>query len=284
MVVLNLQANAHSRIKFIIDSVQISRTANSLKYKKGFIMELKFLGRGSAFNTKEGNTSAYIKENGTLFLIDCGSNIFERIISKHIFDDINNVYVVITHRHPDHIGSLGDLIFYCYYVKNIKVNIIENEDDPKSICKYLLLNGVAKDKYKVWEHTYIPELNFMFYFEETDHCQIFKNYRNYGEENFEEENIFPCYSVILKFDNGKSIFYSGDTTSVDFGTHDFEDEYYIDCCIAYYDGNVHYNIDKLYNNCNENGISPDKIWCMHFDNDKAIKRAKELGFNVVTVE
>lgn len=49
---------------------------------------LKFLGRGSAFNTEEGNTSAYIKENRTLFLIDCGSNIFERIMFKDLLYDL----------------------------------------------------------------------------------------------------------------------------------------------------------------------------------------------------
>ena len=33
-------------------------------------MELKFLGRGSAFNVKEGNTSAYYKKDNMLLLID----------------------------------------------------------------------------------------------------------------------------------------------------------------------------------------------------------------------
>ena len=37
---------------------------------------LKFLGRGSAFNTKEGNTSAYyITKNNNLILFDCGSTV-----------------------------------------------------------------------------------------------------------------------------------------------------------------------------------------------------------------
>ena len=32
-------------------------------------MELSFLGRGAAFNPKEGNNSAYFIENNQLFLI-----------------------------------------------------------------------------------------------------------------------------------------------------------------------------------------------------------------------
>ena len=40
-------------------------------------MELKFLGRGSAFNVKEGNTSAFFYSNGELFLIDCGESVLK---------------------------------------------------------------------------------------------------------------------------------------------------------------------------------------------------------------
>ena len=105
---------------------------------------LKFLGRGSAFNTKEGNTSAYIKENDVLFLIDCGSNIFAKIIDINLLDNVKEVHVAITHTHPDHIGSLGDLIFYCYYILNIKVNIITPN---KTIIDLLELMGIEKNLY-----------------------------------------------------------------------------------------------------------------------------------------
>jgi len=248
----------------------------------GVIMELKFLGRGSAFNVKESNTSAYIKENNTLFLIDCGSNIFERIIQRNLLYGVKNIYVAITHRHPDHIGSLGDLIFYCYYVLHIKVNILDN--DYKNIYKCLLLNGVTSDKYEFWHHTFIDELNMIYYFEETEHCHIYQSYcEDFTKERIEED-VFPCHSLILKLNNGKSIFYSGDTSFVDFETHDFENEYYVDCCIANYPNNVHYNVDKLHWDCELCNIDISKVWCMHFDNDTAIARAKELGFNIVVIE
>ena len=39
---------------------------------------LKFIGTGSAFNTELGNTSAYIKQNKTLLLIDAGPTVFAR--------------------------------------------------------------------------------------------------------------------------------------------------------------------------------------------------------------
>ena len=47
-------------------------------------MDLKFLGRGSAFNVLEGNTSCYFIEKDELFLIDCGENVFNCLIKKKL--------------------------------------------------------------------------------------------------------------------------------------------------------------------------------------------------------
>ncbi|WAH38331.1 MBL fold metallo-hydrolase [Alicyclobacillus dauci] len=76
---------------------------------------LNFVGCGSAFNTALGNNSAYMKFDDTLFMIDCGSANFGRIKRANLLDGIKHIDVLITHLHPDHIGSLGDLIFYTYY-------------------------------------------------------------------------------------------------------------------------------------------------------------------------
>ena len=56
---------------------------------------LKFIGRGSAFNIKEGNTAAYYKSNDYMLLIDCGSNIFERILNNNLLDDIKEIYIFV---------------------------------------------------------------------------------------------------------------------------------------------------------------------------------------------
>lgn len=247
---------------------------------------LKFLGRGSAFNVKEGNTSAYIKENETLFLIDCGSNIFERIINKKLLNGVKNVYVAITHRHPDHVGSLGDLIFYCYYILGIKVKLLANDF---KLSEYLLLNGVQGELYE-WFKGDIKELNKMYVASEpTHHISLYKDKNNnyirkqkYHDQNTYEK-IFDCYYLRLIM-KGKQIFYSGDCSALPFYNLEICDELYFDCCIADYDGNVHCNIDKLYNELRKNKCELDKVFCMHFDCDRAIDRAKELGFNVVECE
>ena len=79
---------------------------------------LDFLGLGSAFNTDLGNTSAYIKKNTSLLLIDCGSTVFSKLHRIGLLDGVSDIYVIITHTHADHIGSLSDLIFYSQYILN----------------------------------------------------------------------------------------------------------------------------------------------------------------------
>lgn len=60
-------------------------------------MNLKFLGRGSAFNPKEGNTSAYFIDNNQLFLIDCGETVFEKLVDSDLLKNIDSINLMITH-------------------------------------------------------------------------------------------------------------------------------------------------------------------------------------------
>lgn len=56
--------------------------------------KLKFLGRGSGYNVKEDNTSAYIIKNNTLLLIDCGEGVFKRIIESSLTENIKEIHVL----------------------------------------------------------------------------------------------------------------------------------------------------------------------------------------------
>ena len=83
--------------------------------------QLKFLGRGSAFNIKDGNTAAYIKDNNTLLLIDCGETVFKEIQRRNLLEGVSDINILITHLHSDHVGSLSSLLMYCYYIKKLKL-------------------------------------------------------------------------------------------------------------------------------------------------------------------
>ena len=49
-------------------------------------MELKFLGKGSAFNNNLLNTSAYFIKGASLYLIACGETVFNELMNKGILN------------------------------------------------------------------------------------------------------------------------------------------------------------------------------------------------------
>jgi phosphoribosyl 1,2-cyclic phosphodiesterase len=87
-------------------------------------VRLSFLGRLSAFSRSGGNTAAFYREDSRLLLIDCGERIFERILAHRILSCITHIYVVITHTHADHIGSLGSLLLYARNVTKQQVHLV----------------------------------------------------------------------------------------------------------------------------------------------------------------
>lgn len=118
-------------------------------------MELKFLGKGGSDNQLQGNTSAYFIENRCLFLIDCGENIFERILRKQLLNDVDKVFIFITHTHSDHVGSLGSLIFHCYFLKKIELNIVLSSNllHYNDVKELLRIYGAREDWYRIIEPT-----------------------------------------------------------------------------------------------------------------------------------
>lgn len=256
---------------------------------------LKFLGRGSAFNSKEGNTSAYyITKKNNLILFDCGSTVFQKLQEKNLINGRNRIIVLVTHLHSDHIGSLSTLIEYCYYVLKNKVEVIY--PDWYQITKILNLLGVTQDMYKC-----ILNCNRIC----NDDPQVYKRVYLLQIHNPEQVSFrvvptfhvynFKCYSYIVYFEEvNTTIYYSGDTNEelsdseqlfkclkvIDEGHKNVF--IYHDTCIADYEGNVHTPLRYL-----KEIIPEDKrkyVYCMHFDKDEAITQAKEAGFNVVENE
>ncbi len=234
-------------------------------------MILKWLGRGSAFNIKEGNTSAYIKQNNELFLIDCGENIFERILNKKLLDDVDGVNVLITHLNSDHVGSLSSLIYYCYYIKNIKINVIHPNQELFDLLR-LMGHEENKEYNKVMlndvEDNYVNS-----HIVENINCCYAKHI-----------NTMTCYSYVLFLKNEKCIYYSGDNSEISFvrGDEDWINEFYQDTCLVDYEGNVHMSLKKLCDSVPRR--YRHRFYCMHLDNAEIIDRARQEGFNVIEVD
>ena len=73
-------------------------------------MKIKFLGIGSAYNTKWLNSNAYFIVANSLYLLDCGESTFGKLMELGILNDnYNGIYVLLTHLHADHAGSLPSL-------------------------------------------------------------------------------------------------------------------------------------------------------------------------------
>ena len=50
--------------------------------------------------------------------------VFHELKEQKILEGVKQAYIIITHMHPDDVGSLSDEIFYFYYLLNHKVILI----------------------------------------------------------------------------------------------------------------------------------------------------------------
>lgn len=230
---------------------------------------LNFLGRGSAFNTEEGNTSAYIKYGDKLLLIDCGESIFERIKRRRLLENSKEITILITHLHSDHIGSLSSLIFYCYYILNKKVSIIY--PSPYALKSLLNIMNNKENMYKLIESNENTCVSL-------GDIEIMPVKASHSNEMY-------CYGYFIYYDN-KTIYYSGDSNVIEENTltlfkNGEIDELYQDTCYPDYMGSGHLSISKLSNLIPEN--LREKVYCIHIDENELIEEATKLGFNIVEI-
>ncbi|WP_428817705.1 MBL fold metallo-hydrolase [Clostridium butyricum] len=232
---------------------------------------IKFIGKGSAFNTEVGNTSAFVKQNSSLLLIDCGGTVFHRLQELNLFDGLENLYIIVTHTHPDHVGSLGEVIFYSYYI--LKCRPIIYFPKKELIEGFLTSIGVNSEMYKLSSFEIIDE----------DDIKIGK----FGIEFLpvSHVDIIPAYGFIMRL-NEKSFYYSGDANNISVSVVNRImsgeiDRVYQDTCGLDYQGNSHLSLKKL---CSI--VQPEfrnKIYCMHLDKHITNKEIRDKGFNVVEV-
>lgn len=221
---------------------------------------LKFLGCGGAFDYVRKNTSAYFIKDKIMFLFDCGESVFHSILNKKILDDVENINIFITHLHSDHCGSLASLIPYCFYIKNIPVTIIY--DEKEKLDNLLELMYISKERYNLIK---------------AEEFEIFK------VQSFLQEHEKNSYGYLFEV-NGKKIFYSGDSITLNSKALELLnngeiDNFYQDVTVS--KTKMHLSIYDLFNSVKDE--YKDRLYLMHYD-EEVEKAAKELNLKLVKVE
>lgn len=112
-------------------------------------MDVKFLGTGGAFDYEYGS-SALTVDMADRILVDCGPSVFPRLMEKKIIETVD--YVLLTHLHGDHVGSLFQMAFYFKIVLNRKLGILYATPRFKDeIISLLSSLGVPNEAYELIE-------------------------------------------------------------------------------------------------------------------------------------
>lgn len=142
---------------------------------------MKFLGRGNYLNVKENHTSSYYVCNNTLLLINCGLNIYQKLLDLHLLDEINKVKIILTSNESKNCATLAQLITYLKEEKDFtSKQIILYTGGCINVNLYLSTQGIIeKEDYLYWEvqkKINLLELNITVEFFETSHKLSIKNY------------------------------------------------------------------------------------------------------------
>ena len=151
------------------------------------LVRVKQLGNGGAFNFKDTNTSFLIdlRSEGYL-LFDCGYSVYQKLREENedILDKLNHIF--ISHLDDDHIGSLRTLIYYLFFVKDIKPNIYCGEDVYEDLSHYLKdTKGIVSGYKKFDEQFYTLSM--------IEDGGIFLDM--FKLDAFESPHFQPCYGL-----------------------------------------------------------------------------------------
>ncbi|MFA6507090.1 MAG: MBL fold metallo-hydrolase [Treponemataceae bacterium] len=228
-------------------------------------MDLTFVGNGSAFNPVMENSNAFFTVGDRLYIIDCGETAFGKYWNLPALRNASEVTVVITHLHCDHVGSLGSLVSYCYYMLGKTIRIVHPLD---TIVRLLDLLGIKRSCYRYMRE--LPE----------GPCEA-AGFRAIQVEHVDD---MTCFGYVITTPNW-TVYFSGDAKSVpaevvaSFAAGRI-DRIYQDTSLARSDHPTHGTLADL-----EAVFPPevrDRVFCIHLDTDYR-PLLREKGFGLVTL-
>jgi ribonuclease BN (tRNA processing enzyme) len=218
---------------------------------------LKFLGRGSAF--ADEHNSAFFYHNKDLVLIDCPATSFQKI-KKMKLNEVQKIYILITHTHGDHSGSVGTMLQFAWFVLNNPVTIVAPSETVKNDLMTLLIQieGCEPDWFNITTADELHE-EWLISAVPTIHAQTLDG---------------KCFGYHLKVE-GKEVVYTGDTATIAPFLPLLHSGTFLYSEIAFYKSNVHLHyIDTLpiLKELSQNGV---KVYLMHLDNEEEIAKIIE---------
>ncbi len=224
--------------------------------------KLKFLGIGGALNLDLGGNSAFLKRDNKLLVIDVCECATEKLVKNNILDGINEVYIVITHTHYDHVAGLGTLIWYLNYRLSVKTYVIYNSK------KYL--NHLKK----LFKTTGV-DLKLINFIKDTDF--------SLGDLSLKlklttHEPTLICNGIMFSDKEGK-YYYTGDTNDIEYIRKIAKDDsvktIYSEVSESTYDVHI------AYGDLQE--VISDKFIFMHINSMKLYEQIKKDGHNIANL-
>jgi glyoxylase-like metal-dependent hydrolase (beta-lactamase superfamily II) len=153
-------------------------------------MQIKFLGTGGAFDVDFLNSAALVEFRDMNILLDCGFTVFPALVNKGLTSKVD--YILLTHLHNDHCGSLATLLLYKIIIEKSKPPIIlyPSEQFREQLVSFLQPQIRDVDKYVE--------------FESLEHFEGITFVDTFGQH---AENM-QTYAYI--FEDGYRLAYSGD--------------------------------------------------------------------------
>lgn len=157
--------------------------------------QVTFLGCGAGYNPALGPNAAYFTIGKSLYLLDCGTSVFERLAEQGILKGMERITVFISHQHADHIGSLGILLDYCWDMLGIRPVLVHPSGSLVQLMRQMGVSPYASE----W-------IGGEYYPYDANHvCVHFLSVRHAPD--------IPSYAFLIDAD-GDRFYYSGDANDV----------------------------------------------------------------------
>ena len=217
---------------------------------------LLFLGRGSAFADEQN--SAFFTEDNELVLIDCPATSYQKI-KKMNWAEYDNIFILVTHTHGDHSGSVGTMLQYVWFAsgKKKKVTVVAPSEEVRKDLELLLMRIEGCEK-EWFELITASELD-----------------RKWMVSSVPTAHVKPlegrCFGYHLNA-GGKNVIYTGDSSTLKNFMPFITDGTYLYTEAAFWYSEVHmYLSDHLPElvKLAEEGVH---VYLMHLDNEEEIKK------------